>query len=121
VHRLYAEELLPERGCDRTDLWEDEMEARNHAGVGGDERNNLARVLNNALREADACGGYALEVEAASNERLAGFFREVQETYTSIAGRAEKLLGDGGEGQLPAGVRSGGVATGEDPGDVSDR
>jgi len=97
------------------------MEARNHAGVGGDERNNLARVLNNALREADACGGYALEAEAAGNERFAGFFRDVQETYTSVAGRAEKLLGDGDEGRLPAGVRPGGVAAGEDPGDVSDR
>ena len=59
--RLYPGELLPGRECDRTDLREDEMEARNHADVGGDERNNLARVLNNALREADACGGYALE------------------------------------------------------------
>lgn len=97
------------------------METRNHAGVEGDERNNLARVLNNALREADACGGYAIEAEAAGNERLAGFFRDVQETYTSVARRAEKLLGDGSEGRLPAGVQSGGVAAGEDPGDVSDR
>jgi hypothetical protein len=90
------------------------MEARNHTGIGGDER-NLARVLNNALREADACGGYALE--AAGNDRLAGFFRDVQETYTSVAGRAERMLGDGGEGRPPAGVRTGE----EDPGDVSDR
>ena len=94
------------------------MEARNHADVGGDER-NLARVLNNALREADACGGYALDAEAAGNERLAGFFRDVQETYTSVAERAEEILGD--EGQLPAGVRPDSVAAGEDPGDVSDR
>jgi hypothetical protein len=121
VRRLYAGELFPGRGYDRTELREDEMEARNHASVGGDERNNLARVLNNALREADACGGYSLEAEAAGNERLAGFFRDVQETYTSVAGRAEKLSGDGDEGRLPAGVRPGGVAAGEDPGDVSDR
>jgi len=97
------------------------MEARNHVDVEGDERNNLARVLNNALREADVCGGYALEAEAAGNERLAGFFQDVQETYTSAAGRAETLLGDGDEGRLSAGVRPGGVAAGEDPGDVSDR
>ena len=97
------------------------MEARNHVDVEGDERNNLARVLNNALREADVCGGYALEAEVAGNERLAGFFRDVQETYTSVAGRAETLLGDGDEGRLSAGVRPGGVAAGEDPGDVSDR
>ena len=93
------------------------MEARNHTGVGGDER-NLARVLNNALREADACGGYALDAEAAGNERLAGFFRDVQETYTSVAGRAEEMLG---EGRPPAGVWQDGAAAGEDPGDVSDR
>ncbi|MCA1716820.1 MAG: hypothetical protein LC781_08170 [Actinobacteria bacterium] len=96
------------------------MEARNHTGVRGDER-NLARMLNNALREADACGGYALDAEAAGNERLAGFFRNVQETYTSVAGRAEEMLGDGGEGRPPAGVRQDGAAAGEDPGDVSDR
>jgi hypothetical protein len=120
LRRLYAGELLSGRGCGVTDHWEDEMEVRGHAGVGGDER-NLARVLNDALREAEACGGYALEAEAAGNERLAGFFRDVQETYTSVAGQAEKLLATGGEGRLPAGVRSDGVAAEEDPGDVSDR
>lgn len=96
------------------------MEARNHAGVGGDER-KLARVLNNALLEADACGGYALEAEVAGEERLAAFFRDVQETYTSVAGQAEEILSDGGEGRLPAGVRPGSMVAGEDPGDVSDR
>jgi phage shock protein A len=96
------------------------MEARNYADVGGDER-NLARMLNNALQEADACGGYALDAEAAGNERLAGFFRDVQETYTSVAGRAEKMLGDRGEGRFPTGVRRDSVRAGEDPGEVSDR
>ncbi len=96
------------------------MEVRDHAGTGGDER-NLARVLNDALRDADACGGYALEAEAAGKERLAGFFRDVQETYTSVAGQAEKMLGNGGEGQLPASVRPDGMAVEEDPGDISDR
>ena len=96
------------------------MEVRGHAGVGGDGR-NLSMVLNNALREADACGGYALEAEAAGNERLADFFRDVQKTYASVAGQAEKILGDGGEGRLPAGVRTNAVAAEEDPGDISDR
>ena len=95
------------------------MEVRGHAGVGGDE-GNMARVLNNALREADACGGYALAAEAAGNKWLAAFFRDVQETYTSVAGKAEKMLANG-EGRLPAGVRPDGVAAEEDPGDVSDR
>ena len=93
------------------------MEVRGHDSVGGDER-NLARVLNNALREADACGGYALEAEAAGNERLARFFRDLQEKYTSVAGQAERMLGDG---RLPAGGRPDGMAAEEDPGDVSDR
>ena len=96
------------------------MEVRGHAGIGGDGR-NLSMVLNNALREADACGGYALEAEAAGNERLADFFRDVQETYASVAAQAEKMLGEGGEGRLPAGVRPDSVAAEEDPGDVSDR
>jgi hypothetical protein len=95
------------------------MEVRGHASVGGDER-NLARVLNNALREADACGGYALEAEAASNERLARFFRDLQEKYTSVAGQAERMLGDGGDGRLLAGGRPDGMAAEEDPGDISD-
>ena len=120
MQRIYAGELLPGRECDVTDVWADEMDVRGHAGVGGDER-NLAMVLNNALQEADACGGYALEAEAAGNERLADFFRDVQEKYASIAGRAEKMLGDGGEGRLPASVRPDGVASEEDPGDISDR
>ena len=120
MQRLYAAKLLPGRGCDATDLWKDEMEVRGHARVRSDER-NLARVLNNALREADACGGHALEAEAAGNERLADFFRDVEETYTSVAGQAKRILGDGGEGRLPAGVRPDGVAAEEDPGDISDR
>ena len=120
MQRLYAAKLLLGRGCDATYLWEDEMEVRGHASVRSDER-NLARVLNNALREADACGGHALEAEAAGNERLAGFFRDVQETYTSVAGQAKRILGDGGEGRRPAGVRPDGVAAEEDPGDISDR
>ena len=96
------------------------MEVRGHAGIGGNER-NLARVLNDALREADACGGYTLQAEAAGNERFACFFRDVQETYASVAVQAEKMLGEGGEGRLPAGVRPDSVAAEEDPGDVSDR
>ncbi|MDQ3285556.1 MAG: hypothetical protein M3P92_07635 [Actinomycetota bacterium] len=95
------------------------MEVTGHTDVGSDER-KLGRVLRVALREADACGGYALEAEAAGNERLASFFRGVQETYTSVAGRAERMLGEAGEGR-PVGVRSDGMAAEEDPGDVSDR
>ena len=61
------------------------MDAGAHVGTGGDERRNLARVLHNALQEADACAGHASDAEAAGNEGLAGFFRDVQKTYTSVA------------------------------------
>lgn len=83
----------------------------------GDEH-NIARVLNNAEREAEACGGYAADAEEAGNERIADFFREVRESHIRVAARAEELLGDRVGGRQPAGVRTGGPVEG-DPGDVS--
>jgi hypothetical protein len=94
------------------------MEAAEPTGVRDDEH-NLARLLHNALKEADACAGYALEAEVTGNEQLADFFRDVQRTYTSVAGRAEEMLDSGGEGRTPTGVRPGGVPAEGDPGDVS--
>lgn len=92
------------------------MDAGEHVGTGEDER-NLTRVLHNALQEADACAGHASDAEAAGNGRLAGFFRDVQKTYASVAERAEEMLD--GERRLPAGVRPGRVPAEGDPGDVS--
>jgi hypothetical protein len=100
------------------DLQEDEMEAGEPTGVRDDEH-NLARLLHNALKEADACAGYALEAEVAGNEQLAGFFRDVQSTYAGVAGRAEEMFDNGGEGRTPTGVSPGGVPAEGDPGDVS--
>jgi hypothetical protein len=58
-------------------------------------------------------------LEVAGNEQLAGFFRDVQRTYASVAGRTEEMLDNGGEGRTPTGVSPGGVPAEGDPGDVS--
>ena len=60
-----------------------------------DERHGLERVLNYALREAEACAGYALDAEAIGDDRLASFFREVRTTHKRIAKRTEGMLGGG--------------------------
>jgi hypothetical protein len=75
--------------------------------------------LHNALKEADACAVYALEAEAAGNEQLVDFFRDVQRTYASVAGRAEEILDGGGEDRTPTGVRPGTAPAEGDPGDVT--
>jgi hypothetical protein len=105
--------------CTGADLQEDdEMEAGEYTEFRDDEH-NLARLLHSALKEADACAGYALEAEAAGNEQLVDFFRDVQSTYASVAGRAEEILDGGGEDRTPTGVRPGAVPAEGDPGDVS--
>ncbi len=84
-----------------------------------DERHGLERVLDNALREAEACAGYALDAEAAGDDRLAGFIREVCTTHERIAERAEDMLG-GGDDRLPlVGVPSSKTPAEGGPGDVS--
>lgn len=88
--------------------------------MGSSDEQNLARLLHNALREADACAGYALHAETAGDKHLAGFFRDMQSTYASLAERTEKVLADGRKEQTPAGVRSSGMPPLEgDPGDVT--
>ena len=83
-----------------------------------DERHGFERVLHNALRETEACAGYALDAEAVGDERLAGFFREVQEAHERIAERAEDMLG-GGDYRLPlVGIPSSKVPAEGDSGDV---
>ena len=92
------------------------MDAGEQVATGEDQR-NLARVLRSALQEADACAGHASDAEAAGNEGLAGFFRDVQKTYASVAERTEEMLDC--EGRPPAGVHPGRIPTEGDPGDVT--
>ena len=58
-----------------------------------DEHYNLVSVLYHALSGADSCDRYALDAEAAGDERLAAFFREGQGLQTALAERAKGLLG----------------------------
>ena len=58
-----------------------------------DEHYNLVSVLYHALHGADNCDQYALDAEAAGNERLAAFFREAQGGQMLLAERAKELLG----------------------------
>ena len=72
-----------------------------------DERHGLERALDYALRETEACVGYALHAEAIGDARPATFFREVRTTHERIAERAEGMLG-GGDDRLPlVGIPSG--------------
>lgn len=87
--------------------------------TGSSNEQNLARILHNALRQADVCAGYALKAETAGNKQLAGFFRDVQKTYASVAERAEEVLGDGEEEHPPSSVQLSSVPVEGDPGDVT--
>ena len=58
-----------------------------------DEHYNLVSVLYHALQSADTCNHYAMDAQAAGDERLAGFFRETQDIQTQVAERAKELLG----------------------------
>ena len=72
-----------------------------------DEHYNLVSILYHALQGADTCNVYALDAEAAGDERLAAFFREAGVVQTQLAERAKGLLGIGG-GVAPG---PGGAAT----------
>jgi hypothetical protein len=58
-----------------------------------DEHYNLVSVLYHALNAADTCNHYAMDAQAAGDERLAAFFRETQDIQTQVAERAKELLG----------------------------
>ncbi len=58
-----------------------------------DEHYNLVSVLYHALQSADTCDHYAMDAEAAGDERLASFFRETQSIQTQVAERAKEMLG----------------------------
>ena len=77
--------MRPERGA-RMDYGEMTTGTR-------DEHYNLVSVLYHALHGADNCDHYALDAEAAGDERLAAFFREAQGAQMLLAERAKALLG----------------------------
>ncbi len=57
-----------------------------------DEHYDLISVLYHALHGAENCEMYATDAEAAGNDDLAAFFREVQATQSRLAQRAKMLL-----------------------------
>jgi hypothetical protein len=86
-----------------------------------DEHYNLVSVLYHTLNGADTCDHYAMDAEAAGNERLAGFFRETQNMHTEVAERAKEMLGivvSAPEFDVESGTVSGGrqTETGNPPG-----
>lgn len=58
-----------------------------------DEHYNLVSVLYHALHGADNCDHYAMDAEAAGDERLGAFFRDAQQAQVQIAERGKELLG----------------------------
>jgi hypothetical protein len=66
------------------------------------------------LRGADTCDHYALDAEAADDERLAAFFRDAQSAQVRIAERGKELLGivdSAAQFETKAGMVSGGEQT----------
>jgi hypothetical protein len=78
-----------------------------------DEHYNLISVLYHALQGADTCNTYALDAEAAGDERLAVFFREAGVTQAQLAERAKGMLG------ITAVPPEGGISPEPPPGDVA--
>lgn len=58
-----------------------------------DEHYNLVSVLYHALQGVENCNAYALDAEAAGDERLATFFREAGVAQTRLAEQAKRMLG----------------------------
>ena len=87
-----------------------------------DEHYDLVSVLYHALQGADTCNVYALDAEAAGDERLATFFREASVMQTQLAERAKGMLGITGvppEGMVAPEPSPGDTAGGISPGDIS--
>jgi hypothetical protein len=87
-----------------------------------DEHYDLVSVLYHALQGADTCNVYALDAEAAGDERLAAFFREASVVQTQLAERAKGMLGITDvppEGMVAPEPLPGNAAGGISPGDIS--
>ena len=56
------------------------------------EEYNLVSVLYHALHGAQTCEMYALDAEAAGDDELASFFRNVQATHRQVAEQAKTRL-----------------------------
>jgi hypothetical protein len=70
----------------------DEMEPEERATGTRNEEYNLVSVLYHALHGAETCEMYALDAEAAGDDDLASFFRNVQATHRQVAEQAKTRL-----------------------------
>ena len=92
-----------------------------------DEHYNLISVLYHALQGADTCNTYALDAEAAGNERLSAFFREAGAMQAQIAERAKGMLGidvatsGGATPEPPPGDVAGSLSPGDMAGGIPPR
>jgi hypothetical protein len=66
-----------------------------------DEEYNLVSVLYHALHGAETCEMYALDAEAAGDDELASFFRNVQATHRQVAEQAKTRLYTTGRVAMP--------------------
>ncbi len=68
------------------------MDPEERATGARDEEYNLVSVLYHALHGAQTCEMYALDAEAAGDDELASFFRNVQATHRQVAEQAKTRL-----------------------------
>jgi hypothetical protein len=70
----------------------DGMEPEERATGARNYEYNLVSVLYHALHGAETCEMYALDAEAAGDDELAGFFRNVQATHRQVGEQAKTQL-----------------------------
>ena len=68
------------------------MDPEDRATGARNEEYNLVSVLYHALHGAETCEMYALDAEAAGDDELASFFRNVQATHRQVAEQAKTRL-----------------------------
>jgi hypothetical protein len=68
------------------------MDSEERATGTRDEEYNLVSVLYHALHGAETCEMYALGAEAAGDDDLASFFRNVQAAHRQVAEQAKTRL-----------------------------
>jgi hypothetical protein len=80
-YRRFLPEVWQTRGKEHRKKGEDEMEPEERATGTRNKEYNLVSVLYHALHGAETCEMYALDAEAAGNDNLASFLRNVQATH----------------------------------------
>jgi len=96
----------------RTEKRGDEMEPEERATGTRNKEYNLVSVLYHALHGAETCEMYALDAEAAGDDDLASFFRNVQATHRQVAEQAKTHLYTGNVA-TPAAAEAGASLPGE--------